>query len=328
MPVVGPAASAGSLVESVVELAPRAPGVGVDDGVSEGRLPVADRVANLIGILVPFVALIGAIVHAWGWGVGWTEIALLFGMYVLTGLGVTVGYHRYFTHRSFECGPGVKAALGIMGSMAVEGSIIRWVAFHRAHHQHSDGELDPHSPHGHGHGVWAVIKGAFHAHVGWMMSASDEGLDKYVVDLKKDGLITKLSDLFPVWMVLSLVIPAVIGGLISMSWGGALLGFVWGGLVRVFLLHHVTWSVNSVCHLWGTRAFKSHDESRNNVIVGVLGFGEGWHNNHHAFPASARHGLKWWQFDSSWIVIRTLEKLGLAWKVRVPSEARLEAKRA
>jgi stearoyl-CoA desaturase (delta-9 desaturase) len=163
--------------------------------------------------------------------------------------------------------------------------------------------------------------------MGWMLRTSDKGLERYIADLEKDRMVRVISDLFPLWMLLSMAIPALIGGLVSMTWTGAFLGFLWGGLVRVLFVHHVTWSVNSVCHLWGTKEFKSHDESRNNPIVGVLAFGEGWHNNHHAFPASARHGLKWWQFDSSWIVIRTLEKLGLAWKVRVPSAERLAAKR-
>ncbi|MEM1185536.1 MAG: fatty acid desaturase [Planctomycetota bacterium] len=283
---------------------------------------------NLTAILLPFVVFIGAVVYAWGWGVGWLELSLLLGMYIVTGLGVTVGFHRYFTHKSFECGPTMRTILGIAGSMAVEGSILRWAAFHRAHHQHSDHELDPHSPHGHGHGIRGVLLGAWRAHVGWMLDTSDKGLERYVVDLREDKLVKSLSDLFPLWMVISFVIPAVIGGLVSMSWTGALLGLVWGGFVRVLLVHHITWSVNSVCHLWGTRAYKSHDESRNNAIVGVLAFGEGWHNNHHAFPTSARHGLKWWQFDSSWILIRTLQLLGLAWKVRVPTPERLEAKKA
>jgi stearoyl-CoA desaturase (delta-9 desaturase) len=290
------------------------------------RLKVGDRVANLIGISLPFLILIGAVVHLWGWGIGWTEVALFFVMYVVTGMGVTVGYHRYFTHRSFETGPVIKALLGVAGSMAVEGAILRWVAFHRCHHQHSDAEHDPHSPHGHGHGFRGVVKGAWNAHVGWMLRASDAELDRYIVDLQKDRMVRVLSSLFPLWMVLSFVIPGVIGGLVAMSWEGFLLGVVWGGFVRVFFVHHVTWSVNSVCHLWGTKAFKSHDESRNNVVVGVLGFGEGWHNNHHAFPASARHGLKWWQIDTSWLLISASEKLGLVWKVRVPSAERLAAK--
>ncbi len=291
-----------------------------------GALPVADRVANLVVILLPFVALIGAMVYAWGWGLGWVEVAIFVGMYLVTGLGVTIGYHRYFTHKSFETGPVMRAVLGIAGSMSIEGSIFRWVAFHRCHHQHSDHEADPHSPHGHGTGFMGVLKGAYRAHLGWMLDTSDKGLERYVADLKKDRVTVVVSNLFPVWMALSLIIPAVIGGLVTMSWGGALLGFVWGGLVRVLVVHHATWSVNSVCHLWGTRAYKSHDESRNNPVVGVLALGEGWHNNHHAFPTSARHGLKWWQFDISWIVIRVMEKLGLVWKVRVPTKERLAAK--
>jgi stearoyl-CoA desaturase (delta-9 desaturase) len=291
-------------------------------------LPLGHRVTNLLGILVPFVALIAAIAYAWGWGFGWVELALLLGMYVLTGLGVTVGYHRLFTHKSFSTGPVVTTILAVLGSMSVEGSILRWASFHRCHHQHSDRDDDPHSPHGHGSGFLGIVKGFWAAHVGWMLRRSDRGLGRYVLDLRRSRLIRTLSALFPVWVLLSLLIPAGLGGLLSMSWSGAVLGLLWGGLVRILFVHHVTWSVNSICHLWGSRPFRSNDESRNNAIVGVLALGEGWHNNHHAFPTSARHGLRWWQFDVSYLVIWCLARLRLAWNVRVPTPERLIAKRA
>jgi stearoyl-CoA desaturase (delta-9 desaturase) len=291
-------------------------------------LPLGHRVANLLGILVPFVALVVAIAYAWGWGFGWGELAILFGMYVLTGLGVTIGYHRLFTHKSFSTGPVVTTILAILGSMSVEGSILRWASFHRCHHQHSDRDADPHSPHGHGSGALGILKGFWTAHIGWMLRRSDRGLGRYVLDLRRSRLIRTLSALFPMWVLLSLLIPTGLGALISMSWSGALLGLLWGGLVRILFVHHVTWSVNSICHLWGSRPFRSNDESRNNAIVGVVALGEGWHNNHHAFPSSARHGLRWWQLDVSYLVIWCLARLGLVWNVRVPTPERLIAKRA
>ncbi|USN99154.1 MAG: fatty acid desaturase [Phycisphaeraceae bacterium] len=292
-------------------------------------LPAVERAVTLAVILLPMVGLIGAIVHAWGWGVGWSEIGLMLGMYVATGLGITVGFHRLFTHSSFRAGPVVTAVFGILGSMAFEGPLLRWVAYHRCHHQHSDHDLDPHSPHHHGSGILGTIRGFFNAHVGWMLLRSplEPTIGRYIKDFADNKLVTRISKAFALWSVLSLALPALIGGLVSMSWTGALLGFVWGGLVRVLVVHHITWSVNSVCHLWGTRLYESHDESRNNPIVGVLAFGEGWHNNHHAFPTSARHGLAWWQFDLSYLVIRVLALLGLAHGVRVPSRERIEAKR-
>jgi stearoyl-CoA desaturase (delta-9 desaturase) len=301
----------------------------VDDHHEDVVPPMAlsTRIANLIVILGPFVGLAAGMVYAWGWGLGWTELSLLFGMYILTGLGITVGYHRFFTHKSFSAGPVVTTVLGILGSMAVEGSIIRWASCHRSHHHHSDHELDPHSPHGHGHGFWGVIKGFYMAHMGWIIRGDRELLDRYTPDLRKNPLILWLSNKFPLWIVLSLAVPALIGGLIDMSWRGAFLGLLWGGIIRIGMVHHITWSVNSVCHLWGTRPFKSHDHSRNNPIVGVLALGEGWHNNHHAFPTSARHGLRWWQFDLSYIVIWVMARLGLVWNVRVPAAERQESRR-
>jgi stearoyl-CoA desaturase (Delta-9 desaturase) len=286
------------------------------------------RIINLIAVIVPFLGFIAAIVLLWGVALNWVHLAILGVMYAGTAFGVTVGYHRLFTHRSFEAVAPVRFILGVLGSMAVEGPVMHWAATHRRHHQHSDSHDDPHSPHAHGNGVLAILRGFWHAHVGWLLRRPARGLTRYVPDLDSDRIVRWVSRLFPLWVVLGLVIPAAMGGLLTMSWAGVLLGFLWGGLARIFLVHHVTWSINSVCHLWGTRPFRSHDESRNNIVLGIIGLGEGWHNNHHAFPASARHGLRWWEFDASYLVIRLLEVCRLARRVRVPTPDRIAAKRA
>ncbi|RMF75494.1 MAG: acyl-CoA desaturase [Planctomycetota bacterium] len=289
------------------------------------RVTVKQQIGSLIAVLVPFLGVLFAAYECWGWGFTWTELSLLLVMYVATGLGVTVGYHRLFTHRSFETVRPVKIALAILGSMAVEGPLLRWVATHRRHHQHSDRPDDPHSPHHYGVGVRAILAGWWHAHMGWIFRPLAPGLDRYVRDLAQDRGLRRISQTFGVWVVVGLLAPAIAGGVIAGTWWGVLLGFLWGGLVRVFVVHHVTWSINSVCHLWGSRPYATRDRSRNNLLFGVLGFGEGWHNNHHAFPTSARHGLRWWQFDTSYLFIRLLESLGLAWRVRVPAETRRSA---
>ncbi len=275
---------------------------------------------NLIGVVTPFLGLIAAVFLLWGVAFNWLYLAIMAVMYMISGFGITIGYHRLFTHRSFKTPKPVAAALAIFGSMAMEGPLFRWVADHRRHHQHSDQHDDPHSPHTHGDGFWGMVKGMWHAHVGWSLVRRDtRDLVRYVHDLRKDKTLRVVNALFPLWVLLSLAIPAAVGGLLTWSWSGALMGFIWGGLVRIFLVHHVTWSINSVCHLWGSRPFKSNDESRNNVIFGVLGLGEGWHNNHHAFPSSARHGLRWWQLDLSYLTIRFMEMIGLATDVRIPT---------
>jgi stearoyl-CoA desaturase (delta-9 desaturase) len=263
--------------------------------------------------------VITAIVLLWGRGFSVLQLILMLGMYLLSVLGITVGYHRLFTHRAFDAPRAVKVVLVILGSMAVEGPLMKWDAMHRRHHQHSDHHDDPHSPHLHGEGFWGVIKGLWHAHVGWLFLPDAPGLDTYVADLRSDRVLRSVSGLFALWVTLGLALPTILGGLITMTWMGALLGLIWGGLARIFLVHHVTWSINSVCHLWGSRPFDSDDQSRNNFIFGVLALGEGWHNNHHAFPTSARHGLRWWQIDVSYWVIRGMEMVGLASKVRLPA---------
>jgi stearoyl-CoA desaturase (delta-9 desaturase) len=291
------------------------------------RISLSLRLTNLGAILLPFAGLLAAILLLWGWGFSWTHLFILVGMYLATGLGITVGYHRLFTHKSFETIPAVKFILGVLGSMAVEGPVFKWVAQHRRHHQHSDADQDPHSPHLHGEGFRGLLKGLWHSHVGWVFDRDSPGLSRYVADLASSRMLRAVSRMFPLWAVAGLMIPTALGGVITLSWKGALLGFLWGGLVRIFMVHHVTWSINSVCHLWGSRPFRSHDESRNNAVFGVLAMGEGWHNNHHAFPTSARHGLRWWQFDLSYYVIRLMELVGLAWRVKVPAAEALEAKR-
>lgn len=286
------------------------------------------RVANLIAVVAPFVGFIAAMVYLWGVGFSWTMLALLVGMYALTAIGITVGYHRLFTHKSFETNAVVKATLGILGSMAVQGPVLEWTATHRSHHQHSDRHDDPHSPNTSGEGIRAMLRGIVHAHFAWFINRGKRDLSRYVPDLASDRLVRVISRLFPLWVVLGLLIPTGLAWAITGTATGAFLGFVWGGLARVFLVHHVTWSVNSVCHLWGTQPFRSHDHSRNNAIVGVLALGEGWHNNHHAFPASARHGLRWWEVDISYLIIRGMALVGLARNIRVPSRERMEAKRS
>jgi stearoyl-CoA desaturase (Delta-9 desaturase) len=283
------------------------------------RQPFFTRLATLTAVIVPFLALLVAPFLLWGWGFGWVDLGLLLGMYLLTALGITVGFHRLFTHKSFETNCVVRFILATLGSMAAQGSVLKWAAMHRRHHQYSDAPDDPHSPHQQGSGLWGLICGFWHAHIGWVFRADPADLDRYVKDLRQSTSVRVASAMFPLWIVLGLLIPAILGGLLTGSWAGVLLGFVWGGLVRVFLVHHVTWSVNSICHLWGRRPYPEKDHSRNNFVFGVLALGEGWHNNHHAFPTSARHGLRWWQIDISYYVIRLLALLGLAWKVRLPA---------
>lgn len=279
-------------------------------------------------MVVPFIGFLAAIFLLWGVAFTWVYLVLLLVMYCLTGIGVTVGYHRLFTHCSFKTSKPVTFILGVLGSMAVQGPVINWVADHRKHHQHSDREEDPHSPHHHGDSALGVLRGAFHAHMGWLFTSKSGGTMKYARDLCKDPLVRMISRLFPIWVLIGLLIPAAVGGLVTGTWMGVLLGFIWGGLVRIFLVHHLTWSVNSVCHIWGARPYNSHDQSRNNLIFGILGFGEGWHNNHHAFPTSARHGLRWWEIDISYIIIRAMGMVGLAHEIRVPDKHRIARKTA
>jgi stearoyl-CoA desaturase (delta-9 desaturase) len=271
--------------------------------------PLAYRAAVLVVVVVPFLATLYAIQLLWNHWVDWGDLALLASMYVLVAFGVTVGFHRMLTHRSFEAHPVVRAVLLILGSMSLEGAALDWAAVHLKHHALSDKDGDPHSP----------IRGFFHAHIGWMITGNLPEPATWCRAQSQDPVIVFVSRTFFVWVVLSLLIPFLIGG-----WSGLL----WGGLVRVFLTHHVTWSVNSVCHTFGFRTFKTTDRSSNQWVVGLLAMGEGWHNNHHAFPRSAFHGLTWWQVDASAYLIRLLERLRLVWNVQRVSLDMQSRKRA
>ena len=296
----------------------------IETQISSNKPPFV-RGILLLGILIPPIALIAAMVIAWNRGFYLTDLFLLIGMYLFTGYGITIGFHRYFSHKSFEAPRPVVFILAVLGSMAMQGPIFWWVATHRCHHQHSDHDLDPHSPYAPGdHGM---IRGFMHAHMGWLFRPRTEPVDRYVPDLKQDPMLRWVDEHFMYLAIAGIVIPGVIGGLVTMSWWGALGGALWGGLIRIMVEHHATWSVNSICHIWGSQPYESHDESRNNAIVGVIALGEGWHNNHHAFPTSARHGLHWWQFDSSWVIIRTMKMLGLASSLKLPTEERMASKR-
>ena len=292
--------------------------------VFEGEKRWGEQTMLYVMVILPFLAFLAAIPVAWGWGLGWTDVALFVCFYVVSGLGITVGYHRLFTHSSFKANRGLRIAMAVAGSMAIEGPVIRWVADHRRHHAFSDREGDPHSPWRFGETKAGLVKGFWFAHVGWLFDVEHTNRDKYAPDLMADRDIVRVNDLFPVIFLVSLFGPAVLGGLITMSWGGALSAFFWASLVRIFLLHHVTWSINSVCHMVGERPFQARDKSANVWALAILSFGESWHNMHHADPTAARHGVLRGQLDSSARTIWLFEKLGWATDVRWPKPERLE----
>lgn len=294
------------------------------------EVTIAHKIIMGVAVALPFLGLITGIVLAWQFGMmSWFYLGLMIGGWIVSGLGITVGFHRLLTHRSFDTYPWVRAVWGVLGSLAIEGAPTVWCAVHRKHHQFSDLEGDPHSPHLHGEGPVNWVKGFVHSHLGWLFGKtwSDQSLTKFVPDLLAEKWIARISNYYVVLVIASLMIPAAIGGLVMMTWEGAFLGFIWGGLARVFCTHHITWSINSICHVFGSKEFKAGDDSRNNFLFGILGHGEGWHNNHHAFPTSAKHGLRWWQFDLSWLVIRSMQLVGLAWNVRQPSEKAMNNKK-
>ncbi|MFE0464883.1 acyl-CoA desaturase [Kitasatospora sp. NPDC058965] len=289
---------------------------------------MAERIALALFIAVPFAALVAAVPVAWGWGLGWRDLLIATAMYFLTCHGITVGYHRHFTHRAFKTGRVLKIAMAVAGSLAVEGPVVRWVADHRKHHKFSDRDGDPHSPWRYGETVPALLKGLWWAHMGWLFDGEQTPQHVYAPDLVKDRDIRTISRLFWLWTALSMLIPPLLGGLLSWSWQGALTAFFWGSLVRVALLHHVTWSINSICHAVGERPFKSRDRSGNVWWLAVLSCGESWHNLHHADPTAARHGVLRGQVDSSARLIRWFEQAGWARDVRWPDAGRIAARRA
>ena len=289
----------------------------------------ADRIATGLVTLLPFLALILGGWQAWGHSLRWSDLAVFAICYVLTGLGVTVGFHRHLTHRSFSTARPVRAVLAALGSAAIEGPVINWVADHRKHHAFADQEGDPHSPHvGHGGGFRGALRGLLHAHLGWLFIHTQRGAkNRYAPDLLADPTIRFIDRTFLLWVALGLAVPFGLGVAIGGSVGAGLTGLLWGGAVRVLLLHHVTYSINSLCHFFGRRRFPTDDESRNLMWLAPLSFGESWHNNHHAFPRSARHGLRRWELDISHGVIRVLELCGLAWDV-VSVDSRRQQQRA
>jgi stearoyl-CoA desaturase (Delta-9 desaturase) len=276
-----------------------------------------DRVANVVVTVLPVGLVAFAARLSWGGALRWTDLVVLAVTYLLTGFGVTVGFHRLFTHRSFETSAGMRALLGVLGSAAVEGPVIEWVSNHRMHHRFSDQPGDPHSPHvAHGSGWAGALRGLFYAHIGWIFKgeafASEE---RYAKDLLADPVARFVDRTFVLWVLAGLAFPFALGLALTQSLAGGLTGLLWGGAVRLFLLHHATFSINSLCHFFGRRRFETGDQSRNLLWLALPSLGEAWHNNHHAFPTSARHGLRWWQIDPSAWLIAGLERTGLIWAV-------------
>ncbi|MCX6397322.1 MAG: acyl-CoA desaturase [Propionibacteriales bacterium] len=287
---------------------------------------LTEQIALGIFIAVPFLALLAAIPVAWGGWLGWSDLLIMAGMYWFTGHGITVGFHRLFTHKSFKPNRFTKNLLAIAGSMAVQGPLVRWVADHRKHHKFSDRDGDPHSPWKYGTSVRALAKGFWHAHMMWLFDSEQTVQRKYAPDLLKDSDLVRISKNFWAFVLLSVLLPAVLGGLVTWSWQGAATAFFWGALVRIALLHHVTWSINSICHTIGNRPFVSRDKSANVWWLAIPSMGESWHNLHHADPTCARHGVQRGQLDTSARLIWLFEKAGMVTDVRWPVAERVEAK--
>ena len=296
--------------------------------LEDRRRPGYEQVILYILVLIPFVALVAAIPAMWGWGLGWHDVILSLVFYAVSGLGVTVGFHRYLTHGGFKAKRWMRIALAIAGSLSVQGPVIRWVADHRRHHMFSDKEGDPHSPWRFGTSVGALTKGMYYAHMGWLFNRERTNEERFTPDLLADRDVKRVDDLFPVWLVITLFTPALIGGLWSMSWHGALTAFFWATLVRISFLHHITWSVNSVCHVIGERPFASRDKSANFWPLAIISFGESWHNSHHADPTCARHGVLKGQLDMSARLIELFEWFGWVYDVRWTSPERIQARLA
>jgi stearoyl-CoA desaturase (Delta-9 desaturase) len=284
------------------------------------------RNANIAAVVVPFVAVLVAVPLLWNRLIDWPDIAIMVGIYLATAFGITIGYHRLLTHRAFETYRPVKYLFAILGSMAVQGPVIGWVADHRKHHAHTDEEGDPHSPHvGEGSG----LRGLYHAHVGWLFE--DHGIaeaKRYAPDLLEDPGMRFISRHFLAWVILSLALPFALGYAIGGTFEAAALAFFWGGLVRIFFVHHVTWSINSICHFVGERRFQTDDQSTNVFWLALPSLGEAWHHNHHAFPRAAVQGLRWWEIDISGTAIRAMEKLHLAWNVIIITPERQQQRLA
>jgi stearoyl-CoA desaturase (delta-9 desaturase) len=302
----------------------------VDDDV---ELVVSERRDRVIAGTVTAIPILSLFVVGWQlWAslLGWNDIFVFVLLYVLTGLGVTVGFHRLLTHRAFKTTPPIRATLAILGSAAIEGPVISWVADHRKHHAFADREGDPHSPHvGHGHGWRGALRGLVHAHVGWLFIHTHRGRrTRYAPDLLGDPVVSWVDRTFVVWALGGLVTAFGLGWLFGGTLRDGLTGVLWGGAVRMLMVHHVTYSINSLCHFFGRQRFDTGDQSRNLAWLAPLSLGEAWHNNHHAFPTSAQHGLRRWELDPSALLIRALERVGLAWDVVRVSPERQAARLA
>lgn len=255
------------------------------------------------------------------------EVGLFAGMWFLTEIGIIVGFHRHFTHCSFQAATPVRIVLSILGSMAAQGSLVFWVSLHRLHHEYSDKQGDPHSPHLHGESLLERLRGLWHSYIGWTLNHPVANPNHYASDLLRDQVISKVNKLYLVWVLLGLAIPTVLGGILRGSWAGAFYGFLWGGPVRMYLTHNLVWSITSIAHVFGNRPLNSKDRSTNNIWIALPTLGESWHNNHHAFPNAAIVGWKWWQIDIAGWIVRALEKLGLIWDVKVPTASMIQAKK-
>jgi stearoyl-CoA desaturase (delta-9 desaturase) len=278
-------------------------------------------------ICLPLAGVVYAGVRLWGHGIGWLDLGLAVGLYLLTGHGLSIGFHRMLTHASFRPARPLKIALAVAGSMAIEGSAFTWVAQHRRHHAYADRPGDPHSPWRYGTGLWPQIKGLWHAHVGWLFVKNPSEPERWIPDLLADPDLRFVSDTAALWSALSLVLPFLLGWVITGRLAGALLALLWAGGVRIAVLHHVTWGVNSFAHMFGRRPFRTRDRSANIALLAVLSFGDSWHNAHHAYPTLARHGVDRWQVDSSAGLIRLFERLGWASQVRWPQASKVEVRR-
>ena len=272
-----------------------------------------EKYANLVAVIVPFAALVAAIAFLPSTYIGPVDLAIFAGMYLLSAFGITIGYHRLLTHRAFDTPRPVKYALAILGQTAVQGPVVDWVADHRKHHAFTDEDGDPHSPHGHGGGLKGALHGLYHAHVGWLFVTQGRAdRHRYARDLMDDPVMKRISKSFLLNAALGLVFPFALGLAITGRLSGGLTALLWGGAIRIFFLHHVTWSINSVCHFFGRRRFEVDDHSTNVFWLALPSLGESWHHNHHAFPRSAKHGLRWWEIDVTGLVIAAMKRLGLA----------------
>jgi stearoyl-CoA desaturase (Delta-9 desaturase) len=287
------------------------------------------RNITLAAVILPFIGFLVAIVLSWNELVSATDLAIFAALYLPTAFGITIGYHRLFTHRAFEAKRWVRYTFAVLGSMAVQGSVIDWVADHRKHHAFTDTDGDPHSPHGHGEGIRGAFSGLWYAHMGWLIDTQGQATKRqFAPELLEDPTMRRINNAFLPLVGASLLIPAALGFALTGTAAGALTGLIWGGLVRIFLVHHVTWSINSVCHFFGRRRFEVDDHSTNVFWLAIPSLGESWHHNHHAFPRAAQQGMRWWEIDISAAIITLMEKLGLAWNVIRISPERQEQRLA